>query len=452
MTDVLELTRTGIELQLRGDRLGARLHYLAALCTDPQCLPALQNMGQLANDANELDAAATFVHKILHQCPNDGMQWSNLGNLLMRQEKYDDAKNALARAASMIPDVPVVWQNFGLLHLRMRQYEAALACFERAERMGLRTLGIQNDKAHALLHLGRINEAWPFYEARWATLAHLPPWDFHLPEWQGEDLRGKSILIHSEQGFGDTIMWLRFANRFAHTSMTLGVPRCMVSLVEALGHTALAIEDMNAESMQFDYHSPMYSALRWLGVSRDDISPEPYLPLPCTSSNDDRLRIGICWASGRRSTELDWRGRFSDLRDWLELATLPGVELVSLQQGRDAGDIAARSAEGLVDNTAINAARDWLATARIIANLDLVICVDTAVAHVAGALGKPVWMLAQYTNCWRWWDIENGTGRPWYKSMRIIRQPTPGDWRTPLSVCVRDLRRRASPIELLNAA
>ena len=148
----------------------------------------------------------------------------------------------------------------------------------------------------------------------------------------------------------------------------------------------------------------------------------------------------------------DWRGRYSNLRDWLELATIPGVELISLQQGRDSEDIIACAAEGLIDDDAITIARDWLATAKIIADLDLVICVDTAVAHLAGALGTPVWMLAQYTNCWRWWDIENGTGRPWYKSMRILRQPKPGDWTTLLRTCVEDLRKRESRTELLNAA
>lgn len=450
MSSALELTRTGIALHLEGDKFGARFHYLAALKIDPKCLPALQNLGQLANDANELDTAVTFVNRILHQCPNDGIQWSNLGNLLMRQEKLDEALAAMERAVALVPDVPIVWHNYALLFLRMRRYDSALDCIERAGRMGQRSLSAQNDKAHVLLHLGRLADAWPLYEARWATLNHLPPWDFYITEWQGEELDGKSILIHSEQGFGDTIMWLRFAKRFAHADLTIGVPSCMASLVNELGFKVLVIEDMNNENMKgFDFQSPMFSTLRWLGITKDDIANVPYIPirsLDTSTSSNNSLRVGICWASGRRNSEHDYRGRYTDLRDWLQLASVPNVELVSLQQGPDANDIAMRMAEGLIDDSEILRAKDWLATAKIVTNLDLVICVDTAVAHLAGAMGKPTWMLSQYTNCWRWWDIDNGTGRPWYKSMRILRQSKPGDWKTLLQTCVEDLREHETPM------
>jgi tetratricopeptide (TPR) repeat protein len=449
MPSALDLTCTGIVLHQKGDKFGARLHYLAALREDPKCLPALQNLGQLANDANELDSALAFTHKILHQCPNDGAQWSNLGNLLMRAERYDEATMAMERAAALIPDVPATWHNYALLHLRKRNYESALECINRAWRMGVRGLTIQNDKAHVLLHLGRLNDALPLYEARWDRLNHLPPWDFHIPEWQGEDLTNKSLLVHAEQGFGDSIMWLRFAKSIKCGRLTIGVPRCMESLAVELGLNVLAIEDMDDETMKdFDFQSPMYSALRWLGVERSHITGDRYIRIfPERTSLDEKLRIGICWASGRRNSEHDWRGRYSDLGNWLELATVPGVELVSLQQGRDANDIAERRAEGLIDDTEINLAKDWLATAKIIADLDLIVTVDTAVAHLAGAMGKPTWMLSQYTNCWRWWDIENGTGRPWYNSMRILRQPTPGDWKTLLKTCVDNLRQRGVEVE-----
>lgn len=451
----MDFCRDGIELQQSGDPLGASIHYQAALRSDRNCLVALQNLAQLANDRNELDAARAYTARILSIIPGDGAQWSNLGNMLTRSEKYDEARDALARASQLIPDMPIVWHNLGLLCLRTRKYDDALVYLEKAERLGTRGHGMLNDKAHAYLYLGNLPLAWPMYESRWATLRHLQPWDYHIPEWQGEELKGKRLLVHAEQGFGDSIMWLRFAKRLQDlgANLTLGVSQHLDRLFRSQGFQTLAIETMTDENMSgFDYQSPMFSALRWLEIDRKDISPRPYISLPEEGANGTTFRVGICWASGRRDSEHDQRGRYTNIRDWLCLAEVPGVELVSLQQGPDAEDIGRCGAEGLIDYHSIAGASDWFMTANIISGLDLVVCVDTAVAHLAGAMGKQVWMLSQYANCWRWWHIEEGTGLPWYSSMRIFSQAKPGDWKEQLAQVHDRLRDQLVPQTVLRAA
>lgn len=442
MLSAFDLTRAGIDLQLQGDNVGARLHYLAALEDDPFCLPALQNLGQIASDANEMESALVWFHRVLALRPNDAAWWSNVGNALTRMERLIEAEETLLRAVELGPEFVGAWHNLALLNIRLRNYSQALFCIEKVERLGSRGLGVQNDKAHILLALGDLKAALPLFESRWATLNHLPPWDFHIQEWTGQDLRGKSILVHAEQGFGDSIMWLRFGEHIAKRSgrLVIGVTRCLVSLVEHMGFEALAVEDMNETNMKFDFQSPMYSALRWLGIHKEDVKPNPYIHISSSEHLSTNFRVGICWASGRRNSEHDWRGRYSALRDWLDLANIPNIELISLQQGRDATDVGRVFANGIVDDKAISLASDWLATAKIIADLDLVICVDTAVAHLAGAMGKPTWMLSQFSNCWRWWDIDNGTGRPWYSSMQIFRQMKPGDWKSLLGTVYSRLR------------
>lgn len=439
MPSALALAHAGIELQVKGDLSGASLHYQAALQEDRNCLPALQNLGQMANDRHELEVARVFVTRILTLVPNDGIQWSNLGNILTRAAVYDKALIALTRATQLEPGSPGVWHNFALLHLKMREYSKALECFEKTEKLGKHNLGLQNDKAHVLLYLGHLGDAWPYYEARWSTMKRMSLWNYNVPEWQGEDLKGKRVLVHSEQGFGDSIMWLRFARRLRElgADVVIGVHRVLCPLFESQSYTTLAIEDMTDENTTgFDYQSPMFSTMRWLGINqKSDISTEPYIFVESNGALRKSFRIGICWASGRRGSDTDLRGRYTNLRDWLCLAEMPNVELVSLQPSFDGEEVERIGAEGLIETRSIGLSKDWLDTAEIIADLDLVISVDTAVVHLAGAMGKPVWMLSQFDNCWRWWDIDNGTGLPWYENIRIMRQSKPGDWKSCIDVC-----------------
>lgn len=443
-TSPADLNHRGLELDAIADYFGARQHYLAALKVDPSFTPALANLAALAGhgiDRQSKRVAVSLLQRLVALNPNDGNQWNNLGTFLMQLEEYDAAENAMDRARELAPDSYTTWHNLGLLYLRTKRPQLGLECLERVEALGRTSHSLTNDKAYAHMSMGELEAGLEFYESRWATLLHLPPWDHYIPEWKGESLLDKRILFHAEQGFGDTIMTSRFVAQLVAlgAKVTIGVPPALVRLFEHQGWPIevvdiLALPDDAAK--RFDYQSPMYSTMRWLGIKLPaDISGKSYLEfpkLPTLQVNSNRLNIGICWASGARGTEMDWRRRVTPLTLWLSLAEIPEVQLWSLQKGAAEDEIATLGAEALIEDPT-GKFSDWADTAAFMVKLDLVISVDTAVVHLAGALGKPTLMLSQYANCWRWWNIDGGNGRPWYDSVGIISANNPDDWAAQMS-------------------
>ena len=453
MPTVESLVQAGYSLFSRGDLAGARLHYLAALELDRNSDFALGNLSVLLGHEAQLVSMVSITRRLLARFPQNGGLWNNLGNALMRLERYEESLAALEHAKVLVPDDGTTWYNLALIYLRIDRYADALDCMERME--GLGTVGhkVTHDKAHALLALGDLPTALELYESRWWSMAHLSPWDFHIPEWKGEPISGRKILFHAEQGYGDTIMTARFARDLVDcgAQVTMALPPDLVSLFSTQNWPGVEVIDLNSLNpdlaQSFDFQSPMYSAMRWLGITRESINPAPYLTSlaprggPQILQSNSVYNVGICWASGVRGGEMDWRRRYAPLEFWLPLAELPDIQLYSLQKGPDEAEIADLGAEALIiDPTA--SFRNWADTANFVSQLDLVITVDTAVAHLAGALGKPVWMLSQFANCWRWWNIKTESGLPWYSTMTIIRQRKPKDWQGQLEAARERLRVR----------
>jgi hypothetical protein len=287
-------------------------------------------------------------------------------------------------------------------------------------------------------------------------MPHLPPWDYHIPEWKGEEIRGKSILFHAEQGLGDSIMTSRFAGDLTDcgAKVTLCLPPELVALFAAQvwpGVSVMSMNDLNANvAAGFDLQSPMYSAMRWLGIEKSSIDPSPYLVAPRITTEPvsrGTFNIGICWASGTRSRELDWRRRVAPLKHWLQLTEILGVRLYSLQKSPEATEIVDLGAEALITDFT-RSFTSFAETAAFMEKLDLVVSVDTAMVHLAGALGKPCWMLSQFSHCWRWWEIALGSARPWYDSVQIIQQTSPGDWAGQLIQVRERLRMRDGALRI----
>ena len=359
--------------------------------------------------AGRMAAAAACYRQAIAALPEMPEPHNNLATALCELGRPGDAIPHLRRATALRPDYVAAHFNLGM----------------------------------ALLTHGEFAEGWREYEWRWrmpnyaAARAALT-----TPQWRGEAGERRRLLVHAEQGAGDTLQFCRLAPLAARHGLRvhMAVPRPLVRLLQALPGVAGVTAQEDAPP-PYDLHCPMLSLPWALGITEATIPDAPaYLRAdPDDAARwrgrleqvGDGLRVGIAWAGSPLSAA---DGRRSIAPDKLApLAGLRTVRLISLQKGVPP----APAALGVIDPTA--ELRDFADTAALVANLDLVVCVDTAVAHLAAAMGKPVWLLDRYDHCWRW--LAGRRDSPWYPSLRIYRQKRPGDWDAVLAEVARDLGR-----------
>ncbi|HEY9876455.1 MAG TPA: hypothetical protein V6D12_23720 [Candidatus Obscuribacterales bacterium] len=258
----------------------------------------------------------------------------------------------------------------------------------------------------------------------------FPSRRFSQPVWDGSNLEGRTILLHAEQGFGDTIQFIRYAPLVAGYQGRVFV-ECYAPLIK-LFKCIPGIEQLiiKGETLpEFDVHAPLMSLPGILGTTLETVPAEvPYLsppipPIQLEVPPETLLKVGIVWASkpnhpttGRRSSPLSY---------FLNLQSISGVALYSLQKDPVAADMAQLQQAGLVQDLS-DQLQDFIDTASAVSQLDLVISVDTAVAHLAGALGQKVWLLLSFIPDWRW--MLGHEDSLWYPTMRLFRQESPGDW------------------------
>jgi len=300
---------------------------------------------------------------------------------------------------------------------------------------------IRVNHAVALLHAGRLTEAWRDYEWRLRQPGHTGlPLATLLPDIAKLDLRERTILVTHEEGFGDTLQFVRYVPLLAERGarVVLAVPRELERLARGFAGVA-ELCAFGTPLPRFDYHCPVFSLPRAFGTTMETIPGEtPYLSVdPALIARWESrlppggLRVGLVWAGQARPwlpgfSTLDGR-RSAGIAAFAPLAEVPGVQFISLQKGPAAAELVPA---GLVLHDPMPQVADFADTAAIVAGLDLVVSVDTAVVHLAGALGKPVFLLDRYDNCWRWFSEREDS--PWYPRLRIFRQERLGDWTTPV--------------------
>lgn len=431
-----ELYSVAVELQTRQENEAARLHYLACLALEPDNVYVLQNLATVLINLGKFFTSEAVSRRALALAPSNPYIQSNLANALTRLRRYNDAEDYLDEAVKSPlkneQNFAGIWHNRGLVKFILGDFDRALACFDKSLELQPNVVTVLADKGLCLLALGQIQKGLSLYEVRWESLYRCQVWDLGIPEWQGEDLDGKHLLVHHEQGFGDGLMLCRFlvSLRDLGAKLTVACPPNLIDLYQQNFPFANFV-DWKDETLGtgYDFHSPMLSLLRWLKISgpnQIDAAPylvsksEPKIKLPST-----KLRIGLCWSSGDHGPKLLERRRNVPLNLLLPLLEIPNCRIVSLQKGNNEGDIAYYGAESLIFDP-MPRCDNFADTAQIVSELDLVISVDSAVAHLAGALGKPVWMLGPFTRCWRWWH--QTSGKPWYQNFKIYTQSQDGSW------------------------
>jgi tetratricopeptide (TPR) repeat protein len=498
------LRASALVLRDLGHREGALEFLDEATRLRPDFVEALVDRGDLLQSLDREEEAIAAYDRALGRAPDHAAALNNRAAALLTLARYREAGEAFDAALRAHPNSPQSWNNRGNLMLATQNPEAALASYERA--LALRTdylealigrsgakkqLGrfdesltdldaalaldpqsdhARNNKAVLLLQRGDYEEGWDLYESRWIN-SRTPKHALTLPipQWNGQALDGKRIVVFDEQGFGDAIQFVRFCFALLDRGATVAFfcRKPLHRLFGGLTRTLRVVDDF-APGERFDYQSALCSLPRALRTRSGTIPAqklylraEPGLVAKWAARLGSRgFKVGVCWR-GSANPKAD-PGRAVPVAAFAALV-MEGVRLVSLQKpadspGADRAD--SPGADRAESPGADRADPPWLErlgpdfdagpdgfvdTAALMASLDLVVTCDTSIAHLAGALGRPVLTLLQRVPDWRWGL--DGDLCPWYPSMRLIRQSRSGDWSEPMSRVRESLERlsRASP-------
>ncbi len=383
------LNNYGIALQAMGRTGEAEVYYLQAIHCNPDYIDPRYNLGLLRQGQDHLKDALEVYDCLLELSRQHPEAHNNRGNVLLSLGDPHGAACAYSEALRQQPDHAEAHWNLALVHLL----------------------------------LGRFAEGWRGYEGRLRQKESTPR-SFAMPLWDGADVGDARILVHAEQGLGDTLQFVRYAAMVKERCGLL-IFECQPPLVRAL-YSVEGIDQVvsrGADLPRFDYHVPLLSLPRIFGTVEETI-PTPPAYITAVPSLTARwrnripesadLRVGLVWA-GNPDHKND-RNRSVPVEDLALLVDIPGISFYSLQKDRELAG---------TENLGI-ALTDFADTAAAIANLDLVISVDTSVAHLAGAMGKPVWTLLPFMPDWRWMIGRDDS--PWYPNMRLFRQTEPKNW------------------------
>ena len=422
----------GTALHSLGDDENAMAHFQRSVELQPESAEAQYNLGKALRDRKENPAAAEAFRRAVQLQPALAPAWNNLGNTLRELEQAEEAAECYRKSLQLRPNHPQTLHNLGLAYKDVIRLDDAMRCFDAALALDPAHHECRVSQAMVLLLRGDFERGWREYEARWnLTRAFTRP-SFSQPLWDGSNPAGSTLLLHSEQGFGDTIQFSRYAPLLVERGAKVILVcqrelRPLLATLDGIG----PVLDPGEQPPPFDAYRPLMSLPMVLGTTPPTIPARvPYLKADPSRVDrwrnrigDDGLRIGIAWAGA--AGYLNDRNRSIPLAMLAPLAQVPGVRLYSLQKGPAADQTSALpAAMSVFDFTP--ELHDFADTAALIQNLDLVISVDTAVAHLAGALAKPVWVLLPFSPDWRWMIDRDDS--PWYPTLRLFRQQQLRRW------------------------
>ena len=456
----------GTVLQAMGRSEEALESLNKAIALNPDHAEAHYNLGSLHRDVDRMEEAAQAFQNYIAINPGNAEAHHNLGIALRDIGRLDDAAASYQKALALDPDMDAAHNNLGLVMLDQGLMDDAIGCFQKALTLNpisvkalanlgsaqkdlgrldqaktsyLKALSADPDLAEVhhnlgIVHLltGDFDNGWREYDWRWRMGDFSSRRaEIDKPLWDGGALSKKTIFLYPEQGFGDAVQFSRYATMLQARSgrVVLEAPLPLARLFKTLEGVDRLIASGDPPPA-FDCHAPLLDLPRLLGTNSDTIpGAQSYLSTDADLTRQwaeqlgpwDDFRVGIAWAGN--PIHLNDRNRSMDPALFKPLTEIEGISLYSLQVGADE-DARQRIGGNLTDTA--SSLSDFTETAAVIANLDLVIGIDTSVIHVAGALGRPVWTLLPFMPDWRW--LLESEDTPWYPSMRLFRQNTPGDW------------------------
>ncbi len=406
----------GIQSHKAGDIQTAEQIYTYALEADPHNAQALFLLGMIRFEQQHIDESIDYFNQAILLVPQYAEAYYNLGVALKSIKRIPEAIEAFTRALEFQPDAHEALWNRALCRL------------------------ISGDLTNGLPELEQASE-------HRTSLGLRQKRTYDKPEWTGESIQGKRLLVYAEQGLGDTIQYARFLPMLKERYQPEVLFECQSCLCELMkdcgGYDRMIPQRSEAPVSEddFDLHISLVSLPAVFGTTRSTIPAEiPYITvarerikkwktaLPASHSNS----VGLVWSGN--PYPVTGRHRHCKLQDFAPLAQAGNISFVGLQKVQGT-DIDLTPPDGL-DFTNID--QDLLQSAAILMNLDLLITIDTSMAHLAGALGRPVWVLLSYNNDWRW--FLDGSNTPWYPDMKLFRQPRPEDWPSVMNQVAEDLQ------------
>ena len=445
----------GVELH-RGGRLDEAMeNYARAIAQRPDHVLALNNLAVALRGKGRFTAAEVTYRRALAVEPANAGLHSNLGNLLRELGRAEEARDHLEKAVAGEEASAEMLHNYALALRDLGDFDAALDAFDRAVAMNPGIVPLGADRATTLLAMGDYEQGFADlfdWHVERAQHSHLKD----IPLWRGEPLNGRRLLIHAEPKDSDNVMlarYLPFAARLAKDTaedprnpgeIVLESPPSLTRLFEQIPRIDHHVR-RGERGPEVELRLPFYCLPGLFLTSQDNIlgrvpflrTPEGAGPL-LRRPRGTRLLVGLVWISDAPQP-LDLLGSCG-LETILPLAAEQRASFFSLQKGARAADVIRHGTGGLIHDLS-GETEDFADSAGVLDQLDLLIAVDSPQAHLAGALGRPVWLLAPYASDWRWRREEGTT--PWYPTMRIFRQPAPGDWTSVIQKVAAALGRLA---------
>jgi tetratricopeptide (TPR) repeat protein len=462
-----------------------------ALQLKPDHAEAAFNLGNIFATRKKHDEAAACFKRALAGKPDYAEAWCNLGNALKALGRLEEAADSYRHAADLLPGLADLWCNLGDVLHQQTKLDEAVACFKRTLALNPNHAKACNCLGNAFFDQGKLEDSiafcnkavelkqdfydaqmnvsllqlqtgdygsgWRNYEVRWKV---YPVRRFDKPLWEGAAaldgpdgltarIEGRRILLHAEQGLGDSLQFMRYVPLAdaAGGKVILDIPARLRRLATQLpGVTTLVTTGDPLPA--FDLHCPLMSLPQAFATTLETIPARaPYLAAPAEAL---RAAAALPWPEGAMRIGLAWTGNPSHPKNWARsiplvmlepLFALKGVQFFSLQMGTAAADLAA--AKAAVTDLAPYTG-DMADTAAQMAHLDLILTVDTSIAHLAGALAKPTWLLLPFLPDWRW--LLDREDSPWYPTMRLFRQPKAGDWNTVMKSVRRALEEKLAQL------
>lgn len=438
----------GLVLLDRGQLEESVAAFRTAIDLRPDYAEAYCNLGHGLAELGRLDEAVAACEHALRVKPDLAEAQSTLGNILVGRGRLEEAEIAYRAAILLKPALAGGYCNLGVALFRRGRREAALAALDQALSLEPDSADAHWNRALALLQHGDYAEGWAEYEWRLRRSRRIrEDLKFTQPLWDGRPLNGAAILLHTEQGMGDAIQCARFVPRMAHFGgeIILQAPRSLMSLFGSIpGVSQIIANDETPPPVAC--RLPFFSLPHWFAPTPEAAAaPVPYLCVPpqrtaywaerLSGIGAGKLRVGVVW-SGNVTSEAEL-GRSIPLSAMAPLAKA-GVQLISLQKGFGIDQLEADGVAETVTRLGPDYDDgDFADTGAVIQALDLIVSCDTSVAHLAGALGRPVWMAINAVADWRW--LEGRADTPWYPTLRLYRQPAPGDWTSVFEAMAADL-------------